>query len=161
MTEDQIRERTLKVVNDYQVLIRQKRMQEWGDLWHDEGVLEFPFAPDGRQQAYRGKAVVVALMTEFMGRAELAELRYFKVHPLLNPECVMVEAGTRARFIITGRPYNQTYVFYFETREGKIWRYREYWNASTLIDAFGGRDVWMSTWGRPDENPRQRPFLTD
>ena len=73
----------------------------------------------------------------------------------------MVEVGTNAHFLTTDRQYNQTYVLYIGTREGKIWRYREYWNAWTLMDSWGGRDLLDSQWGQPDPTPRVRPFLTE
>ncbi len=161
MTDEEIRVRTLKVISDFQTFIPQKRMGEWGELWHEDGVLEFPFAPNGRQQSYHGKAAVIAQMTSAMSRVQIDKVRYFKVRPLLNPEAAMVEAGTRAHFVENGHQYNQTYVLYFEMREGKIWRYREYWNAITLMDAFGGRDVLDATWGQPDARPRDRPFITE
>ena len=160
MTDEETRARTLQICTDFQTYITQKRMQDWIDLWHDDGVLEFPFAPDGRAQAYHGKAAVLAQMTTAMSRVLIESVQYFKVHPMLRPECVMIEAGTNARFLTTDRPYNQTYVLYVETREGKIWRYREYWNAWTLMDAWGSREKLNSEWGQPDHEPRVRPFLT-
>lgn len=161
MTDEEVRARTLDIVSQFQTFITQKRMDDWIGLWHEDGVLEFPFAPDGRQQAYSGKAAVLKQMTSAMSRVQIESVQYFKVHPMQNPEAVMVEAGTNARFLATDQPYNQTYVLYVETREGKIWRYREYWNAWTLMDSWGGREKLNVEWGLPDPTPRQRPFLTE
>ncbi len=122
--DEQVREHTLKVVMDFQTLIAQKRMQEWIELWHDDGILEFPFAPRRPATGLPGKAAMLAQIPTSMGRVEIDEIRYFKVHPLLNPTCVMVGAGTSARMITTGRPYNQTYVLYLETLDGKISKQR-------------------------------------
>ena len=46
-------------------------------------------------------------------------------------------------------------------RNGKIWRYREYWNAWTLQDAWGDREDLNAKWGEPDPEPHDRPYLTD
>lgn len=161
MTDDETRQQTLQVVTDFQTFITQKRMDDWIDLWHDDGVLEFPFAPTGRRPTYRGKADVLAQMNHSMDRVQIDTIRYFKIHPLLEPTQVMVEAGTNARWLSDGGPYNQNYVLYIETLNGKIWRYREYSNSLTLLDAWGGLERWRTEWGQPDLEGRSRPYLTD
>jgi ketosteroid isomerase-like protein len=160
VTDDEIRKQTLEVVANFQTLIVQKRMDDWIDLWDEDGILEFPFAPAGRQPTYRGKAEVLAQMSASMDRVQIETVRYFEIHPLLEPTRVMVEAGTTARWLSDGGPYNQNYVLFLETRDGKIWRYREYSNSLTLLEAWGGLDKWRSQWGQPDRDNQARPYLT-
>jgi ketosteroid isomerase-like protein len=59
-----------------------------------------------------------------------------------DPNVAVVELSTRGRAISTGRPFHQSYVIVFETKDGKIWRFREYWNPLVLIEAFG--EGWVS-----------------
>jgi ketosteroid isomerase-like protein len=160
VTDDELRRQTLEVVTNFQTFITEKRMDDWIDLWHDDGILEFPFAPSGRQPTYRGKADVLAQMTASMDRVQIDAVRYFQIHPLLEPTQVMVEAATTARWLSDSGPYNQNYVLYLETLDGKIWRYREYSNSLTLLDAWGGLDKWRTEWGQPDVDARPRPYLT-
>jgi ketosteroid isomerase-like protein len=160
MDDEEIREHTLQMINDLQRVIMEKRLDDWIELFDDDAVFEWPFAPNGRRQTYRGKAAILAAMTPAIARAEFLSLQYFKVHPLLDPNGVIIEMGTKARFVATDRPYNQTYMFYIELRNGKIWRYREYWNAWTLQDAWGDRDDLNATWGEPEPLPQDRPYLT-
>ena len=51
--------------------------------------------------------------------------------------------------------------FYIELRNGKIWRYRDYWDAWTLQDAWGDREDLNANWGQPDPETRDRPYLTE
>jgi hypothetical protein len=44
------------VVQRYLYLFSRQSWEEWIDLWADDGVLEFPFAPPGRRSRYVGKA---------------------------------------------------------------------------------------------------------
>ena len=161
LSEDEIRDRTMKTVQDLQTVIMEKRLDQWIDLFDEDAVFEWPFAPHGRKQTYEGKAAILGAMTPAIARAEFEGLRYFKIHPLLDPNSVMIEMATDARFVKSDKPYNQTYVFYIEMRRGKIWRYREYWNAWTLQDAWDGdRDNLNATWGQPDDETCERPYLT-
>jgi ketosteroid isomerase-like protein len=32
----------------------------------------------------------------------------------------------------------------FHLKNGKLWRYREYWNPLVTIEGFGGLDAWIA-----------------
>ena len=55
-SDDETCAATLRLVGAYQSLLGQKRWETWIDLWAEDGVFDFPFAPHGRQRTYRGKA---------------------------------------------------------------------------------------------------------
>lgn len=38
----------------------------------------------------------------------------------------------------TGLPYRQSYISVIETRDGRIVRYKDYWNPLVVKEAFGG-----------------------
>ena len=63
---------------------------------------------------------------------------------------VAVEFTVKGHAPQTGAPFNQTYVIFFQTKGGKIWRYREYWNPLVTIDALGDRQAWTDGFGSPD-----------
>ena len=35
-----------------------RRRDEWNDLWADDGMIEFPYAPQGRRSRYIGKTEI-------------------------------------------------------------------------------------------------------
>lgn len=49
-TDDDVRAETLRLVSAYQSLLGQKRWDDWIALWAEDGELDFPFAPAGRQR---------------------------------------------------------------------------------------------------------------
>jgi uncharacterized protein len=69
---------------------------------------------------------------------------YRHLFPMQDPTVAMMELGATGRVLKTGNSFTQRYVAVFETKEGKLWRYREYWNPLVLIDAYGSIDAWMN-----------------
>ena len=89
--DDEKRTGTLQLVGAYQTLLREKRWQEWIDLWADDGELDFPFAPEGRQRTYRGKDEILTYMSGTPGRVVIDAVEKVKVFPMQDPEVAVVE----------------------------------------------------------------------
>ena len=137
-------------VQSYLYLFAQQRWDEWIDLWADDGVLEFPFAPPGRRRRYVGKPDILAYMKPLAGRMKVEELEYFHVHSMLDPTMSCLEMGLKGRILETDASYNQKYISIVQTRGGKVSLYREYWNPIVSMDANGGRDAWTAAFGSPE-----------
>jgi ketosteroid isomerase-like protein len=138
----------MQVATAYQTLLG--KWDEWIELWADDGELEFPFAPAGRQSIYRGKAEILAYMKAASGKMKIDGITAMKITPALDPHIVTVELTVKGQILSTGLPYNQRYVFMFEVKDGKLSRYREYWNPLISIDAKGGdRAGWTAEFGSP------------
>lgn len=151
-SNDEIRRaETLKLLGDYQALLGQGRLAEWIELWAEDGVLEFPYAPAGRRRAYQGKADILAYMTHASGRVAADSVEQMRISPMLDPGMAVVELSFKGRALANDAPYNQSPVFIFEVRDGRMQRHREYWNPLVTIDAIGGRDAWASGFGFPEE----------
>ena len=141
--DDKVRERTLELARSYMMLLKDRRFEEWAELWADDGTCEFPYAPEGRR-LLEGKKAIYAYMTSYPDVMAIDSVAEMRVHPMLDPEVAAVELAINGRALTTGRPYNQRYVIFIEARGGKIRRYREYWNSLISIEAFGGVDPWQS-----------------
>lgn len=140
-----------QILQNYLALYSQQRWDEWIDLWADDGVLEFPFAPAGRRSEYVGKADILAYMKPLGGRIAVDAFGHFRLYPMLDPATICFEMGFKGRNAETGAPYNQSYISIVEVRGGKIVRYREYWNPIVSMDANGGRESWAAAFGSPLE----------
>ncbi len=144
------------LLQSYLFLFSQQRWDEWIELWADDGVLEFPFAPSGRRGRYAGKADILAYMkpvaARMTGRIKTEGLDYFRTHPMLDAATICVEMAVKGRIVETGAPYTQKYISIVETKEGKISLYREYWNPIVSMDANGGRDAWTAHFGSPERD---------
>jgi len=152
MSDVEIRERTVNQTRAYLALLQAQRWDEWIDLWADDAVLEFPFAHDSRQNVYRGKRDILEYMSATTGSIVVDSVTDLRVHPLLDPEAVVVELQIAGRQIVNGSPYNQRYVTIFQYKDGKIVNYREYWNPLVSIEAFGGYEEWLtasSSYSKP------------
>lgn len=150
VTQDEQRAQTLKVASAYQTLLGQQRWAEWIELWAEDGELDFPFAPKGRQRTYRGKAEILAYMSATPGRVAIDAIEAMRLFPMQDPAIVAAELTVKGHIPATGAPYNQSYVLFFEVKDGKLWRYREYWNPLVAIDAMGGdRTEWTAGFGLP------------
>ena len=149
--DEERRAATQKLMAEYQMLLAQRRFDEWIELWADDGVLEFPYAPAGRRRAYRGKADILAYMKHATGRVAADSVEHMQVFPMLDPDIAVVELAIKGRALANDAPYNQSFVIFFEARDGKLRRHREYWNPLITIDAIGGRDKWADGFGFPEE----------
>jgi uncharacterized protein len=150
MSDDVLRATTLQIMGSYQALISQGRLDEWIELWAEDGELEFPYAPAGRKRVYRGKAEILAYMKHATGRVAADTVEQMRVSPMLDPGMAVVELSFKGRALATGAPYNQSIVLFFEVADGKLRRYREYWNPLITIDAMGGREKWTEGFGSPE-----------
>jgi uncharacterized protein len=145
------RAETMRLMRDYQTLLGQGRLDEWIELWADDGVLEFPFAPAGRRRAYHGKTDILAYMKHATGRIAADSVEQMRISPMLDPGVAVVELSIKGRALANDAPYNQSFAIFFEVQDGKLRHHREYWNPLVTIDAFGGRDAWTNSFGFPEE----------
>jgi hypothetical protein len=144
---DELRAQTLTLLQSYHALIVERRFDEWIELWAEDGTCEFPYAPEGRPRVLQGKNAILAYMTGYPEWIAIDSIAEMRVHAMHDPELAVVEMAIKGRALTTGRPYNQRYVIVVEARNGKIWRYREYWNPLVTLEAFGELDLWLSNSG--------------
>ena len=149
-SDDDIRAKTLQVATAYLTLMGD--WDAWTDLWAEDGVLEFPYAPKGRQKAYSGKAEIRDYMIAASGKMAMVAPPRMRMHPALDPGVLSVELTIDGKATATGALFTQSYVMVFEVKDGKLWRLREYWNPLVNIAAFANGDVeaWASKFGKPE-----------
>ncbi len=149
------REAVQTMLQSYLLLFSQQRWDEWIDLWADDGVLEFPFAPAGRRRRYVGKTDILAYMksvaSRMASRIKTEGVDYFRAHPMLDAAMSGLEMRVKGRILETGAPYEQTYISIIKTQGGKLSLFREYWNPIVSMDAHGGREAWTAAFGSPDQ----------
>jgi len=112
------------------------RIPEWVALFTEDGVLEFPYAPEGYPTRTAGEANLHEYMKNFPEhfKVEFIDLHF---HETTDPSLVIAEFKSRGTALSTGRPYNQTYISVVETRDGKISRYVDFWNPIVGMEALG------------------------
>lgn len=109
-------------------LLLEKNIPAWVDLWDDDGVLEFPFAPEGWPERLEGKTAVADYMRHYPDHVDVHDFPDVKIHQTTVPETVVVEMRGVGRLVETGRPFNMTYIAVVTVKDGRITSYRDYWN---------------------------------
>ncbi|MFF4605119.1 nuclear transport factor 2 family protein [Streptomyces sp. NPDC001339] len=112
----------------------------WVDLFHEDGVLEFPFPPPGWGTTIKGHEALLSHMKNF---PEQLDVRFSDVviHETTDPELVVAEFTGTGTALATGRPFNQTYVSLIWIKDGKVSRFKDFWNPLVTIESLGGLEA--------------------
>ncbi|MFD4245321.1 nuclear transport factor 2 family protein [Streptomyces sp. NPDC058525] len=109
-------------------LLLAKDIPAWTALWHEDGVLEFPFAPPGRPGRLEGRQAISDYMRLYPDHIDLHDFPEVTVHQTTAPETVVVEMRGVGRLVRTGSPFDMTYIAVVTVEDGLITSYRDYWN---------------------------------
>ncbi|WP_438027204.1 nuclear transport factor 2 family protein [Sorangium sp. So ce233] len=113
-------------------------LERWLDLFADDAVVEFPYAPAlGAPAVLEGKAAIRRHFEGILERFRDLSLRDARRYPTTDPDVALAEVHGSAIILPAGRRYEQDYVMLVATRNGKVVRYREYWNPASALEAFG------------------------
>ncbi|MFE5942063.1 nuclear transport factor 2 family protein [Streptomyces sp. NPDC056480] len=109
-------------------LLVKKDIPGWVELWDEDGVLEFPFAPEGRPARLEGRTAVGDYMRHYPDHVDLHDFPEVTIHQTTVPETIVVEMRGVGRLVQTGAPFDMTYIAVVTIRDGRITAYRDYWN---------------------------------
>lgn len=109
---------------------------EMVDIFAEDVVFEFPYAPDGLPKRLEGLPALADHLARLGPMLELGEFTLHEIHP--SGETVILEFSCRGQGVATGLPYDQDYISVVTLREGRIARYRDYWNPLVALSALGG-----------------------
>lgn len=113
--------------------------EEQFDLYADDVVMEFPYAPSlGMPERFETKPVVVEYVRQLnvaLPGLKMRDLTFYSVDG--DPETVFIEYNGDAP-TPGGNSYVQTYVNRMRFHDGKLVYMREYWDPKRIIDARAG-----------------------
>ncbi|MFJ7205766.1 nuclear transport factor 2 family protein [Streptomyces sp. NPDC098789] len=109
-------------------LLLEKDIAGWVDLWAEDGVMEFPFAPEGWPARLEGKAAVAAYMRHYPDHVDLHDFPEVTVHETTVPGTIVVEMRGVGRLVESDSPFDMTYIAVVTVEDGLITSYRDYWN---------------------------------
>lgn len=122
-------------VSEHLRLTAAGKVEEWLDLFTEDGILEFPFAPAGVPARVQGRDALSAHMTHFPENFDV-EFVGLVFHETTDPGLVVAEFRSVGLALPTGKPYEQTCISVVYTDEaGRITRYVDYWNPLVAIEA--------------------------
>ncbi|SDG25508.1 Ketosteroid isomerase-related protein [Lentzea fradiae] len=109
-------------------LLLDKDMTGFAGLWAEDGVAEFPFAPPGWPSRLEGRAAIEDYLRDYPKTLDIRSFPKQVVHRTADPDVQIVEFDAEGVVVATGKPYRASYIVVFETRDGEITSYRDYWN---------------------------------
>ncbi|MFJ1775756.1 nuclear transport factor 2 family protein [Streptomyces anulatus] len=109
-------------------LLLDKDIPAWVALWAENGVMEFPFAPDGWLRRLEGKEAVAAYMRHYPDHIDLHGFPELRILQTTDPQTVVVEMRGVGRLVQSDAPFDMTYIAVVTVRDGHFTSYRDYWN---------------------------------
>jgi len=134
-TEEQISVLAQRAFQNHLDYLSAGRIQEWVDLFTEDGVLEFPYGPEGFPKNVSGKNELYNYMQNFPKHFKVVfeNLHY---HLTKEPTLVIAEFTSNGHALETGNPYFQQYISVVTTTpEGKIIRCVDFWNPLVAMEA--------------------------
>jgi len=127
-------------------------LEQWIELFDENVVFEFPYAPKGFTQRLEGKSALYAYIKELPGKLQLTTFTEPFIHLTLDPNVFIIEFGIeKGHAVESGRPYPQSYISVIKTNglsDNKIIHYKDYWNPivalGTLSDEATIQNVFRS-----------------
>ncbi|AHV97635.1 hypothetical protein SAMN04487895_101223 [Paenibacillus sophorae] len=125
----------------------EKDMDKFIELFDENVIFEFPFAPKGYTLKLEGKSALYKYVKEIPNKIELSKFKEPTFHLTLNPNVIIIEFGIEeGQAIITGKPYLQSYISVIETKENKIVHYKDYWNPVVALAALGEESSFLEVY---------------
>jgi ketosteroid isomerase-like protein len=109
-------------------LLLDKDIPAWVGLWADDGLMEFPFAPEGWPRRLEGKQAIADYMRHYPDHIDLHDFPDLRIHQTTDPRTIVVEMRGVGRLVETDAPFDMTYIAVVTVLEGHITSYRDYWN---------------------------------
>lgn len=111
-------------------------VKPWPELFTEDGVQEFPYAPEGSPRRISGKEEIAEYLADYPATFNLDRIKTPTWHH--DGDHAIVEFEVEGTAVPTGKPYHQRYISVIEHRDGKITRYVDYWNPLVVQEALGG-----------------------
>lgn len=119
-------------------LLLAKDIAGWVGLWAEDGVMEFPFAPEGWPVRLEGRRAVADYMRHYPEHIDLHDFPDVTIHRTTAPGTIVVEMRGVGRLVKTDRPFDMTYIAVVTVEDGLITSYRDYWNPLAVTRAGAG-----------------------
>lgn len=106
------------------------------DMFHDDAVFEFPYAPGGAVRK-EGKEQMAAYLHTIEGGNALDAFVLTAAYPMNDGQTTVLEYESRGHDQASGRPYRQHYIGIYQVTEGRLTLIREYFNPLAALEAAG------------------------
>ncbi|WP_426843088.1 nuclear transport factor 2 family protein [Metabacillus sp. 84] len=126
----------VKIMDQFFQGMLENNIEQWMTIWHKDAVFEIPYAPSGVLTKLEGIDAIYNHVKDFPEKMNFTHFSEPNYYPVEGQNTVIVEFECEAVILETGLPYNQKYISVIEYEDGKILRYKDYWNPLIFIGAY-------------------------
>jgi ketosteroid isomerase-like protein len=124
-------------VREIMILADEMRVDELVALFADDAVMELPFAPGRMPRRHEGKAAIAAFQAFARDSFSTFSMTVDTIHETVDPNVVVAEHRSDAVVAENGRRYCNHYVTFFTfDDDGRITKWREFYDAGVVVRAF-------------------------
>jgi hypothetical protein len=121
----------------YLSLVKGASLDTWMDIWAEDAIVEFPYAPDTNPRRLEGKHAIYEYYKKVSPAFELREERPLVAYPSSDPRVGVFEISLKFFIRSTKKVYDQDYIGVVKVRDdGRIVFYREYFDPVRAREAF-------------------------
>jgi uncharacterized protein len=123
--------------------VRAYDLDGFADLFVEDGVIEYPFAPSGALRRLQGREEIRRVLGEAAASPRRAGRRVTKigslvVHQTVDPDVIVAEFDLEGEIVATGQAYRLPYIQVLRVRDGRIVSLRDYIDYPALTALTGG-----------------------
>lgn len=115
------------------------------DLFAEDILFEFPYAPPESVQAIHGKAELANYLPKVGKLISVQSMSLNRVILSDDKKSAVLEFTCKGVGTETGVRYDQTYISVIDIKNKLISRYRDYWNPLIVLSATGGLESMAET----------------
>lgn len=115
--------------------------ETFADMFADDGVLEYPFAPPGLTTPLIGRTAIIANFERIRKLFRIDGVGDVSEIEVSDPETVVLEFSGHGEGLQTKEAYIQRYISVIHLRDGNIIHYKDYWNPLAMLRVIKGSDM--------------------
>ncbi|MFS0856494.1 nuclear transport factor 2 family protein [Paenibacillus taichungensis] len=130
-----------RIMDGFTQLLLDGELDQWVELYATEAVFEFPYSPPGFPKKLEGKAAIANHVHDLMRMIEIQQFSEPVILTDHTKQQFVAEFTCVGQSLVTGKPYNQTYISVVSHQNGKITHYKDYWNPMVVLESdLGGNE---------------------
>jgi ketosteroid isomerase-like protein len=136
-SDQDVREKNIKLIQSFLDLLEQKDLNAWINLWDEDERQLNPYAPKGFPRVLSGKNAIFhhwSGIPNAYGRISFTDREKY---PTLDPDVIYTEFRGEIEVLANNKNYNNKYCCRFTFSKGKILSYVEYFDPIILLESLG------------------------
>ena|SRR5260221_731326 len=150
---------TSKKFSPREVFLKSLRLQlkdvsAEADLFAENGVMEFPFTPQGHSTRIEGREAIRTFLTKngfSSNRLKLNAHNGLSIHETKDPEIIIVEGCSEVTWVPTKTNYSLPFIQLLQIRNSEIFLCRDYVNPISAFRAMGGLELLSKMFSKEVE----------